>query len=401
MKWLTYKQIMYFKKSITIFAIIISIVSSLQSQSLDVDVQGEIYEYATYYVSSFDVGTGGTNVQIFNYSIESNIYPIYLKIRFRASIISPGLGINNEATIVEVETDPFIIQDDLYLDNRDLSSELTYVSDNSGNQIELQGQLIDVLDPALSEAIMQTILTSGKLSDGQYTFSVSIFGGVNENNLSMVFDDSKTFVIQSQVPIALEYPGGALSDTTDNLLYTSFPIFQWSSGPPCAGCETYIRVAQFNSDIHSGLEDAIQDQRVLPSNQSEDWWQIDNVNSFQYPFSGAYPLDAGNIYCWQVRITLPTTAGSEDMFSPISAFKIGQAGTIETNSVITDPLLMMLQQAIPNEFNNYFGQGKSLEGFIPNGQIEVNGVNVDQSVITNLLQQIMSQNYQIKSVQVE
>ncbi|OUW78255.1 MAG: hypothetical protein CBD77_04510 [bacterium TMED217] len=401
MKWLTYKQIMYFKKSITIFAIIISIVSSLQSQSLDVDVQGEIYEYATYYVSSFDVGTGGTNVQIFNYSIESNIYPIYLKIRFRASIISPGLGINNEATIVEVETDPFIIQDDLYLDNRDLSSELTYVSDNSGNQIELQGQLIDVLDPALSEAIMQTILTSGKLSDGQYTFSVSIFAGVNENNLSMVFDDSKTFVIQSQVPITLEYPGGALSDTTDNLLYTSFPIFQWSSGPPCAGCETYIRVAQFNSDIHSGLEDAIQDQRVLPSNQSEDWWQIDNVNSFQYPFSGAYPLDAGNIYCWQVRITLPTTAGSEDMFSPISAFKIGQAGTIETNSVITDPLLMMLQQAIPNEFNNYFGQGKSLEGFIPNGQIEVNGVNVDQSVITNLLQQIMSQNYQIKSVQVE
>ena len=387
-----------FKK---IFAIIISIVSSLQSQSLDVDVQGEIYEYATYYVSSFDVGTGGTNVQIFNYSIESNIYPIYLKIRFRASIISPGLGINNEATIVEVETDPFIIQDDLYLDNRDLSSELTYVSDNSGNQIELQGQLIDVLDPALSEAIMQTILTSGKLSDGQYTFSVSIFAGVNENNLSMVFDDSKTFVIQSQVPITLEYPGGALSDTTDNLLYTSFPIFQWSSGPPCAGCETYIRVAQFNSDIHSGLEDAIQDQRVLPSNQSEDWWQIDNVNSFQYPFSGAYPLDAGNIYCWQVRITLPTTAGSEDMFSPISAFKIGQAGTIETNSVITDPLLMMLQQAIPNEFNNYFGQGKSLEGFIPNGQIEVNGVNVDQSVITNLLQQIMSQNYQIKSVQVE
>ena len=248
---------------------------------------------------------------------------------------------------------------------------------------------------------MQTILTSGKLSDGQYTFSVSIFAGVNENNLSMVFDDSKTFVIQSQVPIALEYPGGALSDTTDNLLYTSFPIFQWSSGPPCAGCETYIRVAQFNSDIHSGLEDAIQDQRVLPSNQSEDWWQIDNVNSFQYPFSGAYPLDAGNIYCWQVRITLPTTAGSEDMFSPISAFKIGQAGTIETNSVITDPLLMMLQQAIPDEFNNYFGQGKSLEGFIPNGQIEVNGVNVDQSVITNLLQQIMSQNYQIKSVQVE
>ena len=128
---------------------------------------------------------------------------------------------------------------------------------------------------------------------------------------------------------------------------------------------------------------------------------IDNVNSFQYPFSGAYPLDAGNIYCWQVKISLPTTSGTEDMVSPIYAFKIGQAGNIETTNAITDPLLMMLQQAIPDQFNNYFGPGMSLEGYTPSGQIEINGVTVDQSVINNLLQQIMSQNYQINSVQVE
>ena len=392
---------MVIKKSIIFFALLVLFKSNIQSQSLNIDVQGEIYEYATYYVSSFDVATGATNVQIFNYSLTSNIYPVYIKIRFRATIISPGLGINNEATIVEVETDPFQIQDGLYLDNRDLSSERTFINDNSGNQIELQGQLIDVLDPGLSEAIMQTILTSGKLSDGQYTFSVMVYGGLTENDLSLVFDDSKTFVIQSQVPITLESPGGALSDTTDNLFYTNFPIFQWSSGPPCAGCETYIRVAQFDSDVHSGLEDAIEDQRVLPSNQNEDWELIDNVNSFQYPFSGAYPLDAGNVYCWQIRITLPTTSGTEDMLSPIYAFKIGQAGNIETTSAITDPLLMMLKQAIPDKFNSYFGPGMALDGYVPSGQIEINGVTVDQSVINNLLQQIMSQNYQINSVQVE
>ena len=392
---------MVIKKSIIFFALLVLFKSGIQSQSLNIDVQGEIYEYATYYVSSFDVATGATNVQIFNYSLTSNIYPVYIKIRFKATIVSPGLGINNAATIVEVETDPFQIQDGLYLDNRDLSSEQTFINDNSGNQIELQGQLIDVLDPGLSEAIMQTILTSGKLSDGQYTFSVMVYGGLTENDLSLVFDDSKTFVIQSQVPITLESPGGALSDTTDNLLYTNFPIFQWSSGPPCTGCETYIRVAQFDSDVHSGLEDAIEDQRVLPSNQNEDWELIDNVNSFQYPFSGAYPLEAGNVYCWQIRITLPTTSGTKDMFSPIYAFKIGQAGNIETTSAITDPLLMMLQQAIPDKINSYFGSGMALEGYVPSGQIEINGVTVDQSVINNLLQQIMSQNYQINSVQVE
>ena len=389
------------KRLITASIIYFTILGRIEGQSLDINVQGEIYEYATYYVSSFDVATGATNVQIFNYSLEASTYPVFIKIRFKATILSPGLGINSDATIVEIETDPFLIQDGLYLDNRDLSSEITFLNDNSGNQIELKGQLVEVLDPALSEAIMQTILTSGKLSDGQYTFSVSVFGGLEEDNLSNVFNDSKTFVIQSQTPISLEYPGGALSDTTDNLLYTSFPIFQWSSGPPIPSAQTFIRVAQFDPSSHSGLEDAIEDQRVLPANQNDQWELIDNVNSYQYPFSGSYPLDPGNIYCWQVRISLSTTAGNEDMVSPIFAFKIGQAGTIETSNIVSNPLLMMIQQTLPDQFNNYFGPGRELEGYLPSGQIEINGVTVGPSIVNTLLQQISNQEYKIQSVVVE
>jgi len=392
---------MIIKRLITISILYFTILGRVSGQSVDINVQGEIYEYATYYVSSFDVATGATNVQIFNYSLEASSYPVFIKIRFKATILSPGLGINSDATIVEIETDPFLIQDGLYLDNRDLSSEITFLNDNSGNQIELKGQLIEVLDPALSEAIMQTILTSGKLSDGQYTFSVSVFGGLEEDNLSNVFNDSKTFVIQSQTPISLEYPGGALSDTTDNLLYTSFPIFQWSSGPPIPSAQTFIRVAQFDPSSHSGLEDAIEDQRVLPANQNDQWELIDNVNSYQYPFSGSYPLDPGNIYCWQVRISLPTTAGNEDMLSPIFAFKIGQAGTIETSNIVSNPLLMMIQQTLPDQFNNYFGPGRELEGYLPSGQIEINGVTVGPSIVNTLLQQISNQEYKIQSVVVE
>ena len=40
---------------------------------------------------------------------------------------------------------------------------------------------------------------------------------------------------------------------------------------------------------------------------------IDNVNSFQYPFSGAYPLEEGNVYVWQVKKTMPTTAGEQEL----------------------------------------------------------------------------------------
>ena len=89
------------------------------------------------------------------------------------------------------------------------------------------------------------------------------------------------------------------------------------------------------------------------------------------------------------------------MISPIFAFKIGQAGTIETSNIVSNPLLMTLQQSLPDQFNNYFGSGRELEGFLPSGQIEINGVTVGPSVVNNLLQQIMNQDYQIQSVVVE
>ena len=137
-----------------------------QSQDLNVTVSGDIYEYATYYVSSFDISNGSTNVLIFRYVLSSDVYPIFVTVRFKASMISPGLGIDNETTIVEILTDPFQIGAGLVFDNRDLSADATTIQDMAGNQIELTGSLEDVLDPMTAEAIMQTILTSGKLSDG-------------------------------------------------------------------------------------------------------------------------------------------------------------------------------------------------------------------------------------------
>ena len=168
-----------------------------------------------------------------------------------------------------------------------------------------------------------------------------------------------------------------------------------------ASAQTFIRVAQFDQSSHSSLEDAIEDQRVLPANQNDQWELIDNTNSYQYPFSNSYPLEPGNIYCWQVRISLHTTAGNEDMLSSIFAFKIGQAGNIETFNNITDPLMMMIQQTLPDQFDNYFGPGRELEGYLPSGQIEINGVSVSPSAVNSLLQQINNQEYMIQSVVVE
>ena len=370
------------------------------SSAQQIRLAGDIFEYATYYISSFDPSTGATDVQIFRYTLSESDgnYPVNLSIWFRASVLSPSLGINSPTTIIEVETDAIDLQYDIVLDNRDISSEATTIYDMAGNDYILEGDVVESLDPSQADAILQSILASGKIADGEYTFEIKIKSGISGQTLA---SDSKTIFVQSPVSINLEYPGGTLSDTLDNVLYSTFPIFQWYS-QSCAGCETFIRVTEFNSEVHSSLEEAMDDQRVLPFDQSEEWYLIDNVNSFQYPFSGAYPLEEGKVYGWQIMISLPTTIGQEEMASTINAFKIGSAGTVENTDMFTNPFLMVLQEVLgDDQFNAFFGSGNMLQGYNPTGQFEMNGITVDEASVGYILSQIESNTYQIQSVTVE
>ncbi len=383
------------------FILVFTLFTGLRTISAqDVTLSGEIFEYATYYISSFDIGTGATNVQIFRYELSASQYPVSIRARFRASMVSPQLGITAPATIIELLTDPIDLKAPLILDNRDLSAETAQIYDMASppNAIILSGRVIESLDPMQADAILQSILASGRIAAGQYTFEVQVLSGETEAELA---SDSKTIIVQSPVSISLESPGGTLADTSNTLVYTTFPIFQWFSQSG-SGFNTFIRVAEFVQGTHSSPEDAIEDQRVLPFDQSESWYQIDNVNSFQYPFSGAYPLEESKVYVWQVRKTAPTTAGEQDMISSIYSFKIGVSGQVETTGSATNALLMALQQALgDDQFNALFGQGNELQGFVPTGQLEINGVNVDEAGVNYLLNQILSQNYVIQGITVE
>ena len=90
------------------------------------------------------------------------------------------------------------------------------------------------------------------------------------------------------------------------------------------------------------------------------------------------------------------------MISSIYSFKIGVSGQVEITGSATNTLLMALQQALgDDQFNALFGQGNELQGFVPTGQLEINGVNVDEAGVNYLLNQILSQNYVIQGITVE
>jgi hypothetical protein len=206
--------------------------------------------------------------------------------------------------------------------------------------------------------------------------------------------------VESPSAINLEYPGGALSDTSSTGIFTTYPLLVWSSSG-CNTCASFVRVAEFNPSVHSSMDEAIQDERRLPFDQAQEWENIGIVNSYQYPLSGSLPLEYGKVYVWQVKHELTTTAGSDELLSPIYAFRIQDLGS---GSVSTSyhPVVQILQQVLSeDQFNSLFGSSAVLDGFSPSGTYRINGDSDDLSAAISLLNQITNGTASITNVEVQ
>ena len=374
----------------------------LPLKSQNVTLTGTIYDYATYYVSSFDPQTGASDFQLFRYTLSSDSYPVWIKVTFRATMVSPALGINTETTILDLYTSPFLLDNDIILDNRALSTTTTELRDVTGSSINLSVYIQDVIDVADLNAMLSSIMTTGRLTDGNYTFQFGVASGSTEaacESASPIFE-TKTVTVESPNAINLEYPGGALSDTSSTEIFTNYPLLVWSSSG-CDACVSFVRVAEFNPNVHSSMDEAIQDERRLPFDQAQEWENIGIVNSYQYPLSGALPLEYGKVYVWQVRHELITTAGSDELLSPIYAFRIHDVGS-STTTTSYHPIVQILQQVLSeDQFNSLFGPSSVLDEFSPSGTYRINGDSDDLSATISLLNRITNGTASITNVEVQ
>ena len=380
----------------------VCLLAYLPVKAQNVTLTGTIYDYATYYVSSFDPQTGSSDFQLFRYTLSSDSYPVWVKVTFRATMVSPALGIDTEATILDLYTSPFQLDNDIILDNRDLSTTTTQLRDVTGAPIDLSVYIQDVIDVADLNAMLSSIMTTGRLADGNYTFQFGVASGSNKSAVESASPTFETRIITVESPSAinLEYPGGALSDTSSTGIFTTYPLLVWSSSG-CNTCASFVRVAEFNPSVHSSMDEAIQDERRLPFDQVQEWESIGIVNSYQYPLSGSLPLEYGKVYVWQVKHELTTTAGSDELLSPIYAFRIQDVGSGST-STSYHPIVQILQQVLSeDQFNSLFGSSAVLDGFSPSGTYRINGDSDDLSAAISLLNQITNGTASITNVEVQ
>ena len=351
--------------------------------------------YVTYYLSMVDINTGESNIPIFmaELSRESGAADtVGVDIEFEIIIDSDALGVDHE-TLVKVETtQPIILSAPIHLSNMDLNLATDQIFDDHGNPVALHLDITEQLDMEQAEQMFSAILQTGQLPDGVYTFRVV---ATSEDGQQIVKEDILN--IANPATLQLVSPGGILADTTLNEVYTSFPVLQWESDP-CnytnpitgeSGCEFFIRLAEFKSQEHSSMDQAIESVTRLPLDQSLGFEPVGfGVTTFQYP-TDAGDLEPGKVYVWQIRKDMTTTSGTEQLMSDIMSFKVKDFTSAESSdpgSEDTSPAGMALRSLIGDELaNQIFGSGGEAEGMAANGTITLNGESVDVSFVQSLV----------------
>lgn len=368
-----------------LFSIFLVFFNFLFSQ-IEVDVTWT--PYVTYYLSMFDINTGESNMPIFLAELrrESNApETVNINVEFEIIIDSDALGVNNQ-TLAKVETtEPLPITAPVRLSNMDLNLSTDQIFDDAGQPLSLRIGITEKIDAGEMEEMFNAIVQTGRLPDGIYTFRIII---TTEDGQQIVEEDILN--ISNPSTHQLITPGGSLADTSINEVYTSFPIFQWESDP-CnitTDCEYFIRVAEYNPQEHSSIDQAIESVTRLPLNQSQGYESVGfGVTTFQYP-TDAGDLEPGKIYVWQVKKDLITTSGTEELLSNILVFKVKDFSPPESQSIQNNisPTGMVLRSLIGDDMSDQiFGSGGQAEGAVANGNITLNGDAVDISLVQNLV----------------
>jgi len=389
-----------FKKNISIA--IISLVLSKEPLNAQATLDGQFFEYTSYYLSNFNVNTGESDVPLFRYRIHSDSYPIYTKIWFRASLLSPSVGLDNRETLTEIESNVFQMMDDIIIDNRNFSSNTSSLLDeaNPPNIVNVMIRTLDSINPSNFESVTSAIMASGKLPDGEYRFELKLYSGLSEFDVLLTSQDSKSIIVESPSGINLESPGGVLSDTLFNSIYTTYPVFNWNKGN-CNNCNTYIRLAEFKKEYHSSLGEALRDERMLPFNQADQWYKLSDISTFQYPTSDARPLEYGKIYVWQVKAEISTTNGYEDELSSIYAFKISnpsESAKVKTQNINQQNLIKALGE---DQYNALFGVDGPLAGYSITNKIILNNSNINQTILNQILTNLAKNELSINSISIQ
>ena len=353
-----------------------------------------------YYMAGFDLSTGTSNVDLFEYLVSGPSECYYstssserLKLDFKIDIFSPELGFNSQTNFVNGTLFLSDFTGPVRIKNTDINFSTTSVD---GASLEVgnitPNKFINLED------IGSFILSSGKIPNGTYTFTFDLFSDAEDNSCggNRISTVRREVEIYEPTFLDLQSPGfNSIAEADQSPVFTTYPNFIWSADM-CSECNYGIRVSKYDPLTHDSPYAALNDISNLPSDQSIDFYQIDSNSSvFTYPATGAIDLEQETYYVWQIKRSYETTVGVKEDYSDIYIFKIGRS----QDSVSAD--LEFLKELIGEEvFSQYFGPNGELNGFSLIG-IQLNGDNATTQDLDEIITKIKEGNADVKDVAIE
>ncbi len=289
-------------------------------------------------------------------------------------------GIRRGADIlIDGMTKPFTIEGNsgapgrIYLTNQNIFTD--------GLEYSLQN--IDITDA--TDELTNSILSTGKLPPGAYTFYVEILDAQDQ---SLYDQDSQTLTFGSPTLMDLVSPGARADHGDLPEIYTRMPFFQWDSD-----------ASKFEITVCEKLPSNTDPQDVM-RNEPRLQTIVENQKYFQYPPT-AWELEEGKIYYWQVVALIPSASGETRLESEVWGFRVADM-TEGSNSAEHQQLMMVLQSMFDSQnFTGLFGEGGPLEGFQFSGVAYLNGKAISLQEITSLLNQILQGKIDVSDFAVE
>ena len=347
------------------FGLLVGSASLARAQGPTVEAGFYNQNIEMFFLNDVDLNNPGNSPLLFWARIQND--SVERRVILSLQIISQNYGV-----LAEGESKPFILKPDtlIELDNRKLAQ---------GNSP------FELSDYSLSEdnlkKLQDAILATGLLPTDHYSFILKIW---DVKDPAVQHEKDISLDITNPTVIELFSPGAPVGSSELPGLYTQQPQFVWNSN-----AETFTLTVCEKMPSNSSPEDVMQN---VPRYKGEV-----HGTSFLYPASGAYPLEEGKTYYWQISSDVQTSNGTYVLKSEIWGFKIAKQESPEKQ-------LLERQLQILSEnpaFEDFFQDGGPLEGSVPTGVVFLNGQPISLEDMQLFLGKIQSGKIEVIRVEIE
>ncbi|MCD6165502.1 hypothetical protein DRQ00_01515 [candidate division KSB1 bacterium] len=232
--------------------------------------------------------------------------------------------------------------------------------------------------------LTNAILSTGMLPSDNYRFQLTL-EDVEQPAISS--QEEISVEITNPTTIELVSPGQPVGEGELPIIYTRLPQFVWDSNAK----EFIITVCE-KLPTNSSPEDVMDNEPRYSGSI--------NSTNFLYPASGAWPLEPGKTYYWQVKAIVQSSSGTIELKSEIWGFTIGTTQSSRTSGQQTFYLNLLNDLLGEEVVQQLFSDEGELHDFTPTGVLLIDGSPATLQELQNLVQQIRDGKYKIKSFQI-